>query len=102
MHFDQSNRDIGTVEFRTDLRTLRANVDVFSLETVRSPAPWLGSFGSGCDYCPTQSSCLVAMSCKRTNTIDSTVDTRTKDSSTLKGGSSDLTTRLFQEAPGTP
>jgi hypothetical protein len=37
-HFDQSNRDIGTVKFRLTSRTWRANVDVTSLETVRSPA----------------------------------------------------------------
>ena len=37
-HFDQSNRDIGTVKFRLTSRTWRANVDVSSLETVRSPA----------------------------------------------------------------
>jgi hypothetical protein len=46
-HFDQSNRDIGTVKFRLTSRTWRANVDVSSLETVRSPAvmrlsePWV-------------------------------------------------------------
>jgi len=37
-HVDQSNRDIGTVKFRANSLTLRANVDVYSLETVRSPA----------------------------------------------------------------
>jgi hypothetical protein len=37
-HFDQSNRDIRTVKFRPSSRTWRANVDVSSLETVRSPA----------------------------------------------------------------
>jgi len=37
-HFDQTNRDNGTLKFRRNLRTLRANVDVSSLETDRSPA----------------------------------------------------------------
>ena len=37
-HFDQSSRDIGMEKFRTDSRTLRANVEVFSLDNVRSPA----------------------------------------------------------------
>jgi hypothetical protein len=37
-HIDQFNRDIGTVKFRANSLTLRANVDVYSLETVRSPA----------------------------------------------------------------
>ena len=37
-HFDQSNRDIETMKFCPNSRTLRANVEVSSLENVRSPA----------------------------------------------------------------
>ena len=43
---DQSNRDIETVKLRPTSRTLRANVDAYSLETVRSPAlMWISKPG---------------------------------------------------------
>ena len=44
--FDQSDRGIGIVKSRPTLRTLRAKVDVFSLENVRSPALlWMSAPG---------------------------------------------------------
>ena len=68
------------------------------------PFRWfpLGWIGSGCDYCTTQSSCVVAMSCKRINKIERTADTRTKNLSTLKGECFALTPRLIQTVHGTP